>query len=124
MSFDSALECTNPCRPEGEAAQFGFWLDAELPAAERVHLYFDAINLTDEAPSGVLQLDSLGPLCETTEPLVTVELEALYLGPTWQTRCVTFAPTVPLQIFGTYVFGESFHIGLDAFRFGPPCHAR
>lgn len=124
MRFDSALECTNPCRPDGEDAQFGFWLDAEMPASERVSLYFDAINLTDEAPSGVLQLDALGFLCETTEPLLTIELGDLYLTREWQTRCLTFASTAPFQVFGSYVLGESFHIGLDAFRFGPPCHAR
>jgi hypothetical protein len=124
MSFDSAVECTNPCEPEGEDAQFGFWLDAEMPASERVHLYFDAINLTDETPSGVLQLDALGFRCETTEPLLSIELGDLHLTREWQTRCLTFAPAAPFQVFGIYVLGESFRIGLDAFRFGPPCHAR
>jgi hypothetical protein len=124
MSFDSSLECTGVCSPDGDDAQFGFWLDAQVPAAEPVHLYFDAINLADEAPSGILQIDSLDGLCGTTEPLATIELEELSLTLDWQTRCATFAPTAPFQVFGAYVLGEAFHIGLDALRFGPPCHAQ
>jgi hypothetical protein len=123
MSFDSTLDCVPPCQPEGDA-HFGFWLDAEVPANVSVHLYFDAINLTDEAPSGVLQVDALSFPCETTEPLASIALGELSLTRTWQTRCVTFTPTAPFQVFGTSVVGESFHFGLDAFRFGPPCHAR
>lgn len=123
MSFDSTIECTNPCRPEARDAQFGFTLNAVAPAGDPIHLYFDAINLTDEAPSAVMQIEVLGFPCVSTQPIATIELGALGLTRTWQTRCVTFTPIMPFDVFGLYVVGEAFHIGLDTFRFGPPCHA-
>jgi hypothetical protein len=122
-TFDSALTCVSPCRPDGDDVQLGLWLDASVPD-DTVHLYFDALNLDDEAPSGLLRFDTVGGAtgCASDESLATVDLSALALTNEWQTRCVTFTPEAPFQVFGLYVSGERFHIALDAFRFGPPCH--
>jgi hypothetical protein len=83
------------------------------------------LNRDDESPPGSIQLDAIGGAsgCATVEPLATIELAALELTNEWQTRCVTFTPRAPFDVFGLYVSGERFHVALDAFRFGPPCHA-
>ncbi|HEX6273960.1 MAG TPA: hypothetical protein VFZ53_13020 [Polyangiaceae bacterium] len=124
LTFDSDLGCVFPCGTEGDDAQFGFWLDAPVPA-EPAHLYFDALSLDDETPSGIVQIDTLGPPsgCASDEPLATVDLAALAVANEWQTRCVTLTPREPFEVFGLYVSGERFHLAMDAFRFGPPCHA-
>jgi hypothetical protein len=55
--------------------------------------------------------------------LATIPLAQLQADPGWQTRCVTLTPKQPFSAFGPTLAGERFDIGLDAFRFGPPCHA-
>jgi len=123
MMFDSTLACEGVCQSDGADAQFSFWLDAPLPAGVPLHLYFDAINLGEAAPAGTLQLDQLDFSCATTAPLATIELDELALTSGWQTRCVTLVPQTEVDVFGVYISGEAFHVGLDALRFGPPCHA-
>jgi hypothetical protein len=124
VTFDSEVACASTCRPDGDDAQFAFWLDDAVPA-EPTHFYFDARNLDDEAPTGVIQVNTVGPPsgCTSDELLATVDLSALALTNEWQTRCVTLEPQEPFEVFGLYVSGERFHVAMDAFRFGPPCHA-
>jgi hypothetical protein len=125
MSFDSELDCSFPCGLGSDDLQFGFWLDAPVPAGEPFHLYFDARNLADAAPSGAIRLKTIDfstPSCDVGDPLATVELAALALTDEWQTRCVTLTAEADFTVFGLYVTGDDFHVALDAFRFGPPCH--
>jgi hypothetical protein len=124
FTFDSRRACAESpaCQPAGGDAQFGFWLDSVVTAGDAVHLYFDVTNLEDAQPDGEIGIDAVGSLCESTEVLARIPLAALGLDTSWQTRCASFVPTAPFQIFGVHVTGASFHVGLDAFRFGPPCH--
>ncbi len=122
VRFDSGAECTSPSSSPLADVQLAFWLDTPLPANVPLHLYFDAIDLGDTA-SGTLQLDQVDANCATIAPLATLKLPDLELTSAWQTRCVTFTPSSDVHVFGLYVWGAAFHVGLDAFRLGPPCHA-
>jgi len=123
LAFDSQKSCTDSfaCGAEGDDAQVGFWLESALPPEVPVHLYFDAINLSETSPAGVLEVDVLQNGCNTAGPLATIPLAALDLTSDWETRCVTFTPKAQVDVFGLYVAGEAFRLGLDAFRFGPEC---
>jgi hypothetical protein len=124
FTFDSRRACVDSpaCRPTGGDAQFGFWLGSVVPAGDPVHLYFDVINFGSSQPNGELAIDAVGSLCESREVLAKLPLSALALDTFWQTRCVSFLPGAPFSTFGVYVTGSSFYMGLDTFRFGPPCH--
>ena len=123
LDFDSQTSCgaSFGCTAEGDDAQVGFWLSTTLPVGAPLHLYFDAINLGQLAPSGVLRIDVLQNGCMSAAPLATIPLLDLELTSGWTTRCVSFTPNAAVGVFGLYVTGETFHVGLDAFRFGPPC---
>lgn len=107
--------------PEGTDAQLGFYLSEPLLAGVPLSLYFDVINLSRGEPSGELSIAGLDWTCETREPLATIDLAELSTTEAWQTRCVELVPTQELTVFGIWVTGANFTIGLDTFRFGPPC---
>jgi hypothetical protein len=126
LAFDSQKSCSGSlaCRADGGDIQVGFWLGTPLPAGEPLHLYFDAINLGQANPSGVLHVDVMDTTangCMSAAALATLPLHDLELTSNWSTRCVSFTPNAALDKFGLYVTGETFQLGLDAFRFGPPC---
>jgi hypothetical protein len=128
LAFDSQKSCSESfvCQADGDDAQVGFWLDAPLPPGVPVHLYFDAINLSEASPSGILHFDGLPfddgqHACRSAAALATIPLSDLALTSDWATRCVSFTPDAVFDVFGLYVTGEAFQLGLDAFRFGPPC---
>ena len=128
LAFDSQRSCSDSfgCRADGGDIQVGFWLRAPLPAGEPLHLYFDAINLGQGTPSGILHVDVVQPMatgCMSAAALATLPLRDLDLTSDWATRCVSFTPSTALGVFGLYVTGETFQVGLDAFRFGPPCRS-
>lgn len=124
FTFDSRRACAESlaCRPDGGDAQLGFWLDSVVPAGDAVHLYFDATNLGTLPLNGQIGIDAVGGLCQSTEVLARLPLAELDLGPSWQTRCVSFIPREPFQTLGVHVTGTNFYVALDTFRFGPPCH--
>lgn len=126
LAFDSRKSCSasSACRAEGSDTQVGFWLGTPLPAGVPLHLYFDAINLGQETPSGTLHVhvvDVMQTGCMSAGALATIPLGDLELTSDWSTRCVSFTPNVPLDVLGLYVTGSAFQLGLDALRFGPPC---
>lgn len=123
LSFDSQKSCPDSfaCQARGDDAQVGFWLKASLPPGATVHLYFDAINLSQKASSGILQVDVLKNGCVSAAPLATIPLGDLDLRSDWETRCVSFTPNAAVDVLGLDVAGEAFQLGLDAFRFGPAC---
>jgi hypothetical protein len=123
LAFDSRQSCSESfaCQTQGDDAQVGFWLETGLPPGVPVHLYFDAVNLGQTSPSGTLQLDVLRSGCTRVAPLATIPLVDLDLTSDWGTRCVSFTPNAVVDVFGLYVTGDAFQLGLDAFRFGPEC---
>jgi hypothetical protein len=126
LAFDSQKSCSDSfgCRANGGDIQVGFWLGTPLPAGEPLHLYFDAINLDQAIPSGSLHVDLVDHTtsgCMSAAALATIPLRDLELRSAWSTRCVSFTPNAAVDLFGLYVTGETFRLGLDAFRFGPPC---
>jgi hypothetical protein len=123
LAFDSQKSCAESfaCGVDGRDLQVSFWVGPALPPSEPVHLYFDAINLGPTIPSGIVHVDATEDYCTSSATLATIPLRDLDLTADWSTRCVTFTPSSPLTIFGLYVTGETFQVGLDAFRFGPPC---
>jgi hypothetical protein len=126
LAFDSQKSCSDSfgCQADSGDIQVGFWLDTPLPAREPLHLYFDAINLGQATPSGILHVDVVQATvdgCMSAAALATIPLRDLELTSGWSTRCVSFTPNAALDVFGLYVTGEAFQLGLDAFRFGPPC---
>jgi hypothetical protein len=127
LAFDSRKSCSESfaCQADGDDVQLGLWLDAGLPPEVPVHLYFDAVNLSQASPSGIfhfggLPFDDGRSLCKSV-PLAAIPLLDLELTSEWATRCLTFTPNEAFSVLGLYVTGEAFHLGLDAFRFGPPC---
>jgi len=124
LTFDSSVEAGPSCTSSTcSDAQVAFWLDAPISAGEALSLYFDVINLKSTDPSGILHIDGTDSSCVTTEKLATIPLGALDISSSWQTRCLTFTTQTDLSVFGIYVDRGDFHIGVDAFRFGPACHA-
>ncbi len=126
MGFDSQKSCSDSfaCRADSGDIQVGFWLGTPLPPGEPLHLYFDAINLGQAPPSGILHVDVVAPSaigCMSAAALATIPLGDLALTSDWSTRCVSFTPNTAFDVFGLYVEGGTFQLGLDAFRFGPPC---
>jgi hypothetical protein len=123
LSFDSQKSCSDSffCRPDGSELQLSFWLFPAVPPDVPLHLYFDAINLGPATPSGALHIAATEDYCTSAAALATIPLGDLELSSDWATRCVSFTPSSAFNIFGLYVSGETFELGLDAFRFGPPC---
>ena len=126
LAFDSQRSCADSfaCRADSGDIQVGFWLGTPLPAGAPLHLYFDAINIGQATPSGILHVDVVHATangCMSAAALATIPLRDLELASGWSTRCVSFTPNAALDVFGLYVTGETFQLGLDAFRFGPPC---
>ena len=123
LSFDSQRSCADSfaCKPEGSDLQLSLWLRQPLPPDVPLHLYFDAINLGQAPPSGTLHVAATEDYCTASATLATIPLRDLELTSDWSTRCVSFTPSSAFSIFGLYVSGETFEVGLDAFRFGPPC---
>lgn len=120
--FESPLPGMPPFAPEGTDAQLAFFRGEPIVADAPLYLYFDAINLSATSPSGELSIAKLKPFCETIEPLATIPLADLDLTGSWETRCVELKPVGEILTFGMWMTGMDFAIGLDAFRFGPPCH--
>jgi hypothetical protein len=105
--------------------QVNFWLEQEILADETRHLYFDIANFAATLPSGTLAITAFHPpgySCESDESLAAIPLDDLAVTSEWETRCVSFTAREPFSIFGLHVFDGTFKIGLDTFRFGPPCH--
>ena len=124
LAFDSQKSCAGSfaCGADGADLQVSLWAAPALPPNVPLHLYFDAINLGGTTPSGILHVDdATEDFCTSSAALATIPLRELELTPDWSTRCVSFTPSSALAIFGLYVTGEAFQVGLDAFRFGPPC---
>jgi|GEM_PF-4663613 len=123
MSFQSV--------DDGERAEF----PADRPSASelywwwkptpdlRENLYFDAKNLASTAASGSIRFYGTDHLCGGEQLLLEVDLGLLELLPTWATRCVTVPGLRTHEALGIAVTGGPHSIGLDALRFGPPCHA-
>lgn len=120
LRFDAPL-ADAPLRPDGTDAQLAFWLDEALPSDTALNLYFDVLELSDRPPSGELSIAALGISCETLEPLATIPLAELSATSEWQQRCVELRSSRAFSVFGLWVTGTDFSIGLDTFRFGPPC---
>ncbi|WP_437511980.1 hypothetical protein [Sorangium sp. So ce1099] len=121
LRFESQPPGTPSPWPEGTDAQVAFFRAEPIVAEAPLYLYFDAINLSAESPSGELTIARLKPFCETIDPLATIPLEELDLTGSWETRCVELQPAGDILTFGMWVTGVDFTIGLDTFRFGPPC---
>jgi hypothetical protein len=121
LRFESQAAGSSTNWPEGTDAQLAFYLDESLAVGVALHLYFDIINLSPREPSGQLSIAGLEWACETRDPLANIELAKLSTTGAWQTRCVELTPAQELDVFGIWVTGTDFAIGLDTFRFGPPC---
>lgn len=117
------LPAGSPERPEGVEAPFAFyfdpgsWIEPEVPH----YLYFEIKNQVSAQPDGQLSFAGLEITCETKERWLTVSLTDLELSTNWETRCVELQATQTFQAFGLWASGPDFSIGVDAFRFGPPC---
>jgi hypothetical protein len=126
LLFDSSLAClTDDDCPSGpDAPALTIWPMTSFKAGETKHLYFDIVNLATAAPSGVLTISSRATSmqpCAGDAHLAKMSLADLATTSDWETRCVTFTLSAPLNYFGVSVTGETFRVGLDTFRFGPPC---
>jgi hypothetical protein len=87
------------------------------------NLYFDSKNFGTTAVSGSLRFYSTDQLCEQEQLLFEVDLGQLQLQRDWGTRCVTLSG-LPEYALGIAVTGGVHSIGIDALRFGPPCHSQ
>lgn len=114
----------DPTRPPGVEAPFAFYLDRgdEVTAGVPQYIYFEIENLAATEPVGTLAFAGLEVTCETKEPWLSIPLSDLSLSSTWETRCVEFVATEDFQVFGIWMSGTEYSIGVDAFRFGPPCN--
>jgi hypothetical protein len=127
LLFDSTLPCDSRCSESSGDLQLTFTLDEPIGAGETKHLYFDIATLSAEPPSGTLVIgavqEATSPtdFCTADQHLADLPLGNLAATSAWQTRCVTFTAEASFQVFGLYVADGTFKIGLDAFRFGPPC---
>jgi hypothetical protein len=131
LRFDSSRSCNGDCVLcshfcMGSDLPLTLWPDESVPPGQTQHLYFDISNLVDTPATGVLivatpRRDSDNP-CNGGDILATIPLEELALTRAWQTRCVSITRQQSLGWFGFYVSDGNFVVGLDAFRFGPPCH--
>lgn len=110
-----------PLSDQVSASQIYFWAEGATETSE--NLYFDVKNLSNEAVTGSLRFYGTDLLCEGEQLLREVDLAKLELRPTWATRCVTVSGLRDHRALGIAVSGGRHAIGLDAFRFGPPCHA-
>lgn len=104
-------------------APFAFWIGqyGTIVGGEPLHIYFDAVNLSEVEPDGAVTFAGLEPACETAERWSTVPLSDLALSKEWETRCVTLHPTTDFTVFGFWMSGIDYSVGVDAVRFGPPC---
>jgi hypothetical protein len=119
IHLTSKMTCSS-CTP-GSEARFAFWLAAGLPVG-RMGLYFDIRSFDTRASSGTIHfVETAG--CKTVRTMAEVSLQLLGADADWRTRCIDVDTMEPLMQFGLYVTGESFDIGLDAFRFGPSCRS-
>jgi len=121
MRLQSQLAPGHEVHPSNVDSQFGFWFQTPLPANEPLYLYFAIINLSARAPIGDITIARANGICQTAEPLATIPLERLALSNQWQTRCVELHPTDVVPVLGWWAAGTDFVIGVDEFRFGPPC---
>jgi hypothetical protein len=108
-------------RADGVDSQFAFYLREPLPANQPLYLYFEVRNFSQRAPIGAIAIARVDFYCKTVEPLATIPLERLELSNEWQTRCVELRPTGEVPQLGWSAEGTDFVIGVDDFRFGPPC---
>jgi len=122
MRLQSQFEPSQEVHPSDVDSQFAFWFQTPLPANEPLYLYFEIINLSARPPVGDITLARASGVCQTVEPLAAIPLDRLALSNQWQTRCVELHPTQAVPVLGWWAAGADFVIGVDEFRFGPPCH--
>jgi hypothetical protein len=122
MSFQSVDDRARAEFPSDRpsASQLYLW---SRPASERnENLYFDVKNLAGTAVSGSILFYGTDHICSDEQLLLEVDLALIELLPAWATRCVTVSGLRAHEALGIAVTGAAHSIGLDAFRFGPPCH--
>ncbi|HYP75198.1 MAG TPA: hypothetical protein VER12_04570 [Polyangiaceae bacterium] len=101
-------------------SQVYLWSDSASEVSE--NLYFDAKNLKGQPLTGSVRFYGTDRVCSAEQLLVEVDLAKLQLLPEWGLRCVTVSGLLAHQALGIAISGSAYSVGLDAFRFGPPCH--
>jgi hypothetical protein len=125
VMFDSVGPPTpwSPTNPS--ASQLYMWFSAPPSATAATGVYFDAKNVggAGGVVTGVLRLYGTNAVCERESALAEIELDRLQLMPDWTTRCATITGLGAHAGIGLAMSGDTYQIGIDAFRLGPPCHA-
>lgn len=99
-----------------------FWGDGDFEASQPLSLYFEAKNLATDATAGELGFGFDSGGCDPAGDSVMVAISDLELGDEWETRCVELMPAQDSTYLVLWAQGENFAVGVDALRFGPPCH--
>jgi hypothetical protein len=123
-SFDvEAATCSGICSPTAApSAQVYLWFATGKHPTQALSLYFDVLNLSKTPPDGILRLEAVDTACQRTAPLSEIPLAELLPRQSWETRCVDLPTFGKAYGLGIAVTGPAFHVALDAFRLGPPCH--
>jgi hypothetical protein len=104
----------------GSVPQAYFFFDESTRADA---LWFDALWIDGGAEAN-LSLWPAGPVCEPTSPARVFGLRTLFTQPgQWVTACVPLDDWQPFMALALRVDSAG-TLGLDAFRFGPPCPER
>ncbi|MEO8902289.1 MAG: hypothetical protein ABI488_10320 [Polyangiaceae bacterium] len=123
LSLEFSSAACEYCKEDNPSASEAYLWFKQQPSSG-LSLYFDVLNLSNSPPLGELRLETSNSQCMTLRPLLTIALSSLALQPTWQTRCVDLPAFGADYALGVAVTGAAFDVALDAFRLGPPCHAR
>jgi hypothetical protein len=110
----------DPARP---LAQAYFYFGQPLASGGK-GLYFDATLVSGNAAGATLELYSVDKVCQKPASLGRYSLSALLVTPgKWATTCVALPFGLLLDGLGVRLQAASAELGVDAFRFGPPCPA-
>ncbi len=96
----------------------GYFFFDELTRADAV--WFDALWINGSR-NAKLSLWPTNPVCEPTGPARVLDLHGLFTEPgQWVTACVSLDDLQPFRGLALRIDGAG-TLGVDAFRFGPPC---
>jgi hypothetical protein len=110
----------DPARP---LAQAYFYFGQPLASGGK-GLYFDATLVSGTAAGATLELYSVDEVCQKPVSLGGYSLSALLVMPgKWATTCITLPSGLLLNGLGVRLEAAKAELGVDAFRFGPPCPA-
>jgi hypothetical protein len=120
----SSAACSGACgASQPSASQLYLWFKARPSATAAASLYFDVRNAGEMLPSGSVQIYGTDSGCEGETLLAEAPLDRLEMSSSWATRCITLAGPGAYAAIGVALTGGPHSIGLDALRFGPPCHS-